>query len=187
VGFFPFASAAAQLPWLPPDNTLLAANSDPLAAQQTALATAGTLYLMKITPRSTILISTVWLGMSVVGAGASTGSFVGVYSPAGTLLTGSADIAASLTGALGAISNAVTTPQTVLAGASVWIALLTNLAVTQPLLCKGLAGTAASLVNADLAAASFRFATNGTALSALPASFTPSANANGPTWWVGVS
>lgn len=183
-------SLAAASPWLPGDNTLLASAGDPFNAQANTTTVAGTLYLMKVPARnSSLLITNIWLGLITVGAGASTGSFVGFYSSAGSLLSGSADIATSLTTTATAISNALTTPQTLAAGSFGWIALLVNLASTQPTLAKGVGGGGgAGVVNVNLTAANYRFASNGTGLTSLPASITPASNtAVAQDWWWGVS
>lgn len=175
--------------WLPPDNGLLAAVSDPAVVSGNFGTTAGTVYLSKLIARSAITITNIWLGLVTAGTGASTGSFVGLYSSAGTLLSGSSDIASSLTGTTGGISNALTTPQSVAAGAFVWVALLTNLASTQPTVGRGAAMGASTTANMGLTAATYRFAINGTGLTSLPSSITPSSNGapSGSDLWVGVS
>jgi hypothetical protein len=55
------------------------------------------------------------------------------------------------------------------------VALLTNLATTQPTM-RGQATASSATVNLNLAAATGRTCTNGTGLAALPGSITPSAN-----------
>jgi hypothetical protein len=175
--------------WQPSDNGLLIANSDPWDASGSAVLTAGTLYLSKLTARALLLLSTLWFGLQAAGAGASTGSFAGVYSSAGVLLSGSADIAAQLTGAAGGFSVPLTSPQQIPAGQFVWAAVLANLATTQPTLAKGIGGAGGgAITDINLTAAAFRFATNGTGLVALPGSITPAANASTPSdFWAGGS
>jgi hypothetical protein len=150
------------------------------------ILTAGTLYLGKIPVRVAMTATNIVYVVSVAGVGASTGSFVGLYSSSGTLLSGSADIGAALLGT-GAISSALTTPQVLAAGSFVWAAFLENLATTQPTLREY--GTPTFVdPNLNLTAAAFRAATNGTGLTTLPASITPSANAGtGVTIWLGIS
>ena len=86
--------------WLPADDGFLGANSDPSAASGGGLLVAGTLYLARLNVRVATTITNLFYGVSVIGVGASTGSFAGLYSAAGALLSGSADIAANLTGTL---------------------------------------------------------------------------------------
>jgi hypothetical protein len=188
----PSAFTAIQaVPWLPSDNSLLGANADILEMVNTTVLTAGTIYLAKLPVRSTSLVTNVVWAMSAAGVGASTGSFTGLYSAAGPQLSGSADVAASLTGATGQIPLALTTPQTVagsaLESAWPWAVLVVNLATTQPTMCRA-NGTIAA-VNGSLGAANFRFGVNGTGQTALPGSITPGANtASGAIGlWVGWS
>jgi hypothetical protein len=190
MGFYPVGAVAggSGIPWIPSDNNLLLANGDPWDAQASVIMAAGTQYLAKLTARTTTLISNLWFGLQVAGTGTSTGSFAGLISPAGAVLTSSADIDSQLTGATGAIEVPLTTPQTVLAGSFVWAAIVQNLSVTQATLAKGTGGAGGGgIVDVGLTAANYRFATNGTILSAITA-ITPSANQ--PTtldWWVGGS
>jgi len=172
-------------PWIPSDNGLLAATGDPGVYGSSNTLTAGTVYLVKIPIRAALTITNVWWALQTAGAGASTGSFSGIYSSAGSLLSGSSDIDAQLTGATGGFSVPLTTPQAVAAGSFVWAAILSNLATTQPTLCRGL-GTV-GVPNLNLAAAVLRSATNGVGQTNLPASITPAANAVGQNYWAGVN
>jgi hypothetical protein len=125
------------------------------------------------------------VGAEHAGGGSSTGSFTGLLSSAGTLLTGSADIAAQLTGTVGGIQCPLTAPQPVTVGNFYWALMLVNLATTQPFLWRGVAPQQA---NTNLAPAAYRFATNGAGLTALQ-SVTPGSNAQGAalSFWVGWS
>lgn len=180
--FAPFATANPETPWLPADNNLLMAAGDPLLATAANALVAGTQYIFKITPRNTRLISTLWFLPSVAGVGASTGTFAGLLTSAGAILTGSADAGALLT-TTNPVPVPLTTPQLVPSGVSVFGVLLVNLATTQPSLRCGIGATGGP-VNVGLAAAAARFATNGTGLTALTA-ITPSANnvASFAPWW----
>jgi hypothetical protein len=166
----PAGSSGEQ--WAPEDNGLLVALGDPWVTTATDTMIAGTIYLMKLTIRRNMTISNIWILVNSAGSGTSTGSFAGLYSSAGTLLSGSADIAAKLT-ATGPQEIALTTPQALTAGTFVWVALVSNLSSTQP----GLHGADASAnqPNVNLTAATYRFATNGTGTS-LPGSITPASN-----------
>lgn len=170
-------SQAAAPPWLPADNNLLASNGDPWGPSSSVVLTAGTLYLWKVPCRQSTLITNLWYILGTAGVGASTGSFVGLYSQSGTLLSGSSDIGGSLLGT-GSVTLALTTPQTVAGGPGPsswpWGAILVNLASTQPGLNKTSATAGAGNIN--LSAANARFALNGTGLASLPASITPASN-----------
>lgn len=188
----PPAAAPAALSWQPSDNNLLAA-SDPLptATGNNNLMTAGTLNLSKIPIRQAMTLSNLWFMMQTAGVGASSGSFVGLYSSAGALLTGSADIGAAFTAAGPVVVGplALTTPQALAAGSFVWAAILMNLATTQPTLQRVGAAGSILFANLGLTAAQFRYAANGTLLSALPANIGPGSNTTGGgfTFWAGAS
>lgn len=174
-GLSPAAVAAAQnWPWLPADNGMLAATGDPWTILNSSTMAAGTVYVSKITARSAITVTNVGWAVNSVGSGASTGSFVGLYSSAGTLLSGSADVATPYTtgGNAGTVVyTALTTPQAVAAGAFVWAAIVINLASTQPALGRNNGG---AWFNSGLTAANLRFGIISTGQTSLPASFTPS-------------
>lgn len=159
--------------WVPADNGLLAANGDWMMARDGQTPTAGTLYLNKVQIRHDMTWTNVWFAVSTAGAGASTGSYVGLYNSSGTLLSGSADIGSDLT-VNGTYHIALTTPQVLAAGTFVWVAFLCNLATTQPTL-SGWASTQAT-ANVNLSAANLRCAVNGTGLTSLPATIAPSSN-----------
>jgi hypothetical protein len=162
--------------WSLADEGLVACNmEDPAAAASTLIAVAGTLYLLRINAYNQITVSNILVGVSTAGnnGGGSTGTFAGLYSSAGTLLSGSADVATLLTSSNTRVLP-LTTPQVLAAGSFAWAALLCNLGTTQPTLTRS-AGSVAAL-NFNLAAASYRFCVNGTGLTSLPASITPSSN-----------
>jgi hypothetical protein len=185
MGSYPFVSTAPSVPWLDSDNALLVANSDPWLPASSFVLIAGSVYLAKLIPRTTITIANLWFVLATSGSGASTGSFAGLYSAAGSLLSGSADQGAAFAAAAGPFSVPLTTPQLVNAGTFVWAAIISNLAVTQPGIQR--AAAQASAGNLNLSASLFRFAINGTALSALPASITPASNVGtaGGNLWAG--
>lgn len=171
-----------QVPWLPADNLLLDAAADPFTATAANALIAGSQYIFRITARtSPLLISNLWFLPSAAGSGASTGTFAGLFSTAGALLTGSADAGAALSSTSPA-QVPLTTPQLVPAGGSVYGALLANL-VSMPSVRCGVGATGGP-VNAGLTAAAARYAVAGTLLTALTA-FTPSGvnPATFAPWW----
>ena len=175
--------------WVPSDNELLTAQGgDPSALTSTNILIAGTLYLVKLPIRTAMTISNLVVVVSTAGGGTSTTSFAGLYSPSGTLLTGSSDVGTPLKSG-GPATLPLTTPQALAAGSFVWGALLVNLGTTQPTLLKGGSITNGS-ANIGLAATAYRWAVNGTLLSALPSpSITPASNtATGAlTVWCGAT
>lgn len=177
---------ANTLPWVPADNGLLAATSTLDGAALTVTPVAGTVYLLKCQVRQSFTWTTMNYVVTTAGSGASTGSFVGLYNSAGTLLTGSADIGANLA-AGGTFATALTTPQALAAGTFVWATFVCNLATTQPAL-RAESTTSNGTVNLGLAASALRVATNGTAQTSLPASITPSSNTGSAvSIWFGAS
>lgn len=172
--------------WLPSDNGLVAATFDPAIAQGASAPTKGTLYLARLSIHANVTITNLLVGMSTAGSGTSTGTFVGLYNSSGTLLTGSSDLASSFTGATGNLTLALTTPQALTAGTFVWAAILTNLATTQPTMRTCGNGTFAAFAGQTASVA--RFAINGTSITSLPGTITPSSNSVNQTgWWVGAS
>lgn len=161
--------------WTPADYGVLGATADwESGGSASGALTAGTVYLVRYNVRYAHTITNIVFRVSSGSSGASTGSFVGVYSSAGTLLSGSADTGAI---AAGVRSVALTTPQAVTAGTFVWIAILVNFATTQPSL-SSVAANSAGMLNWNLSAANLRCAVNGTGVTALPSpSITPGSNA----------
>jgi hypothetical protein len=160
--------------WLPSDNGMVIGNGDPLDFTTGGILTAGSVYLMKLIPRYPgVLLSNLWFFITAAGVGASTGSFAGVYSNAGQLLTGSADIGAQLLGGAGPFEVPLLTPQ--LLSAPVWATIVANLATTQPTLLRG--QSTGTTPNVNLPTSQNRFGIAATLQTVLPASFTPSAMA----------
>lgn len=172
---------------LPTDQGLLEWNYDPAAANATGTTlTNGTVFLHRIQVRAPMKISNVWVHLTNAAVTPTAGqSAVGLYSSTGTLLSSSGDTGSTLSGAAGAVSMALTTPQNVGTG-FYWVALLGN-AATAAKLTASVNGAANA--NVGLSAAGFRFCVNGTSQTSLPASITPSSNTatGAQTFWVGVS
>ena len=185
-GFTAYATAGLT-PWVGADNGMLGAVSDPALISGQVILVAGTLYLVKLPIRTQQTITNLLYGLQGAGVGASTGTFAGLYSSSGVLLSGSADIGVPLTGGAGQITVPLTTPQVVFPATPPWAAIVVNLATTQPTLYRN--GTTGVAPNFNLTAANDRTAVNGTLLLSLPASITPSANAStgGVNPWVGWS
>ena len=176
-------------PWIPADNGLLVATNDPALSTSNSIFIGGTLYLAKLMIREAITATNLWVNIEATGnnTGGSGGTFAGLYSSAGALLTGSSDVASSLV-TTGPVSLAFTTPQALSAGTFVWAAILCNLGTTQPTVFKNV-GNVAGAADVGLTAATRRWAVNGTGLAALPSpSITPGNNlVTTITWWAGIS
>jgi hypothetical protein len=154
----------------PRENGAIAWTYDPASVRSDKLLTNGTLYLASVyVPRSVTATKLMW-GINTVGVTATAGqNFVGLYSSAGTRLA-SVGVDARITtqGLFTETISAALTP------GQYWVAVLVNAATAPKLYCgSDLNGT---LLNFNTAGATLRFATNGTGLTALPASITPSSN-----------
>lgn len=167
----------AQFPWNPADDGFTGINADWCSESGGGLMTAGTLYLQRLIIRQATTITNLWYALSTSGVGASTGSFVGLYSQAGTLLSGSADIGAGLTAAAAFRSFALTTPQALAAGTQVWAAILANLATTQPTLLRQLNTSVPAAGTPNSAPSTLRWGQQVAVGTALPAPLTVASNA----------
>jgi hypothetical protein len=191
VPFTPFTPGTPDI-WQPSDNGLLWCNQQPELPQNTQLLLAGRLYLIGFVAHYPFTATNIWTWCATVGAGASTGSFNGLYNSSGTLLSGSSDNGTAYT-TLGPIETPLSAPQQILAGGLYWIAVLVNLATTQPTLRRsgGQESSGVMLANVNLPAAQYRYAVNGTGLTSL-AAITPSSNSqasgnNLGAFWAGIS
>lgn len=179
-----------QDPWLPPDNSLKASagDLDAYLNSNTGAITAGTLYLSKIQIRQNLTATNVVIAIESAGSGTSSGSFAGLYASTGSLIEGSADIGTSLT-ATGLATLALSSPQSLTSGTFVWAAVVVNLATTQPSLYRNGGSGTITESNGGLTAATYRFAVNGTSLSSLPSSITPTSNTGTGAYpiWMAIS
>lgn len=159
----------------PAANALLAWNGDPTTASGSNSLATGVLLLQRIMVPATMTFTNLWFYIGTAGATLTANeNLVGLYSSAGSLLSGSADQSTAWT-SIGAKEIALTTPQTVTGGAGVfvWAAALGN-GTTMPVMAAFPVNSTAALVNIGTSAATTRFASTGTSLTALPSSFTPS-------------
>lgn len=168
--------------YLPGDQDLLSA-SDPGPYQFSAGFTAGALYLTRVPVRYPLTATYLWLMCNSSGTGDS-GSYVGLYSSSGTLLTGSSGIGnvPNNVAASGNAKFAFTTPQA-LTPPWVWGAML--LVGQTPHVAYGPVGAYSG--NLGLTAATYRYATNGSGLSTLPPTITPASNSPVQGPWMGIS
>lgn len=147
---------------------------DPALALNSSLLTNGTLYLSKVNIPDDVSVTKLYWWITAVGATPTAGqNWVGIYSAAGTLLA-SAGVDADITSTGLKTTTIASTALT--AGSFYWVALLFN-AGTAPTLSRGTgSGGLASAVNAGLTSGTYRFATNGTLQTTLPATITPGSN-----------
>ena len=183
-----YAEPPSAAGWIPTDNGLLLAVCDMAAAGASAAMVGGSVYLGKMVVRRDVTVSRVWFQTSVAGTGSSTGSYVGLYSQAGTRLAQStdADATAAFKATAGPQSVALDVPQALKAGTFVWAALVENLDGTQPSLTT-YAATIAARANLGLPPSQYRAASGGTGQTTLPSSLTVSSQSAANPIWMGLS
>jgi len=171
---------------LPSDHGLTAWAYDPATGcNGTITAVNGTMYLSTLSFRVTTTVNKLWYMASTVGSGPVAGqNWMGLYTAAGArVASGSADSLVTLFNA--AVGVTLATPYVAPAG-KYWVAMLFN-ATAPPTMSKTNVSINAFGSGAITSAASYRFATNGTSQTTLPASITPSANVIGGSLWVAAS
>lgn len=172
----------------PASHNLIAWAQDPINTAASAALTLGTLYLTRVSFRHAALITSAWF-VCPTSAGAPTTVEVSLFTADGVRRALSANVASSFT-TTGAKKIDFAAPYTPADPVNfVWVGILAVGGTTFNL--TRCTSTSSSVLNLNLAAASSRFATAGTGLSATPASFTPAnlvqpATAN-DNWWTGLS
>lgn len=172
----------------PSDLGLLAWTYDIGVAASASTPTTNVVNLIRINIRQAISVTNVILAVATAGSGLTSGqNFAGLYNSSGTLIGTSADQTAAWgstglkTAALGGGPFALT------AGTFVWVAFVSNTGTSTPNFCRS-GAVPAAVMNAGFAAASARWATNGTATTALAGSITPASNAlAGVGYWAALS
>ena len=175
--------------WLPSDAGMLEFNFDPAAASSTGvILVSNKVALARVNIRTPTVVNNIIFHVDTAGATLTANqNLCGIYNSAGTLLVSSP--AGGLDGKVtstGVITQALAGPQSLGPG-FYWVALLFN-GTTPPVV----ASAANNLTNSNtgLTAAFYRWATNGTGTTALPATITPSSNGTGSgavAYWVGLS
>jgi len=171
---------------LPSDQGLKSWSFDPAIPTNSSALPAGVVQLVRLQVRAATTISSVLYGVASAATSATSGQcFVGLYTSAGALLSGSAD-QASAWGSTGLKTTALTTPQAVAPG-WYWVAFLFN-GATGPAIYRQQGGLLA-MANAGLTSSTARFGSYGTAQTALPSPITPSSVSltGGITYWCAVS
>lgn len=153
------------------DFGLVAQTYDSNSAVSGQVTTGGTVYLMAVyVPRPVTVSSIVWYVHGVAVTPTAGQNEIGLYNSAGTKLA-----SANVDSAITSVNVKTTTiTSTALVPGLYWIGFVFN-AATPPTLARG-GDLNAGLINANLGAASYRAATNGTGATALPSTITPGSN-----------
>jgi hypothetical protein len=157
----------------PANHGAIAWTADPSITTYTVAATNGTLFLSAVYIPNPVTAIKIWWKIATAGATPTAGqNFVGLYNSSGTRLAS--------VGVDGRITTAGLYSETIsvaLTPGWYWVGFLLNSA-TPPQLRSSTGGVAADAawINFNLTAAQSRYAINGTGLTALPATITPSSN-----------
>jgi len=171
----------------PADLGLLAWTYDIGVSASGSAPASGVVNLIRVNIRQAISVTNVVLAVTTAGSGLTSGqNFAGLYNSAGTLIGTSADQSASWASS-GLKTIALTGgPFALSAGTFVWVAIVSNGTTPPTLFRTGV--LAAAPVNAGFAASTARYATNGTATTALAGSITPGSNVlAGTAYWAALS
>jgi hypothetical protein len=160
-----------------------------IAALSGAQITRGVLQLVKIPVPVTISATNIVCGATLASTGGTSGqNFAALYDFTGARLGVTADQTTAW-GTAGMYTMAITGGPISVAGGPgvfIWGALLANAGTSSASFYKGSGVTA--LLNFGLTAATYRFAQNGSALTALPSTITPASNTqNTNGFWMGIS
>lgn len=160
----------------PDDMGFAAVNFDPAIASSTAQLVAGTIYMHQLVVRRTVTVSKAWLSVSTGASGVTANqNFAALVNSSGTIVASSA---------AGAMDTVITssgwqpvsfTGSVTLTPGTYYLAVLVN-ASTMPVLNRSAASPQAAAGHYGGANSNLRWAVNGTAQTALPGSFTLSAN-----------
>ena len=159
---------------------------DPALAVNSSGPAPGTLYLVRVNVAANVTATKLYWWIANVASSPTAGqNHIGLYDSTGTLLT-----SVGIDGVQGAAGLKTTTipGQNLVAGAFYWVGLLFNGPVPPTLTrASGWTGVGEA-ASVGLPPAQYRFATNGTGRTTMPATITPSANVGtdiaGP--WVAV-
>lgn len=171
----------------PVNHNLVAWSSDPTGNANTTTLTGGTVYLTAVYVARSVSVTKVYLQINTPAVTPTAGqNFVGLYDSAGTRLA-TTDVSTDSGTTTGLLT--VTIASTALtAGSFYWVGMVFN-AATPPVITRG-GGTSgiASTINVGLTTSTYRYATNATVQTSLPATITLSSNVRttfaGP--WVAV-
>lgn len=170
---------------IPADHGVISWSFEPTSAVNAVALTAGVLQLTRVTIRAATTITNIVIGVNAAGVTLTASqNFAGLYNSAGVLLGSTADQSANWTST--GVKIMPLTGSVSAAADFYWVATLSN-GTTPPQVPRS-SNSPANLQNLGSTAATSFFATFGSGLTALPASFTPSAlTPSQLTWWAAVS
>lgn len=167
-------SKGAGASFVPSDHGYQSWTFDPAMTAAGTNTISGTVYIAKVLLRYPTAINKI--AFSVASAAATVTAnqnFAGIYDSAGTRVavtaTGALDSLITSSGVL--VATLTTTPT--LAAGFYWVAFVNNATTPTQL---GRSSTLTSTPNANLTAATYRFAVNGTSQTTLPSTITPASN-----------
>lgn len=172
--------------FLASDTSFLAWNYDPAFMSTGQVLTTGVVYLVRINVRSPMTVTNVDLFLSTAGLSLTANeSFAGLYNSSGTLIGATADQSTAWTSGSAVMKTmALVGGPYALSTGYYWVGIVSN-GGTPPTLGRW-SSFALGSSNAGLAAAGYRWATNGTGTAL--ANITPSANTSYQQQiWAGLS
>lgn len=174
--------------WLPSDSGFIAAAYDQAGTTNSTLTVSGTVYLTRVVVRAATTINKLLVGVATAASSVTANeNFLGLFNSAGTLVasTAAGTLDTMITSS-GIVPATLSSPYSAAAG-YYWVAFLNN--ATTPATLSRASGASLSIANGGAVASAYRFAVNGTAQTALPASITPGSNttAGAFTMWAAVS
>lgn len=175
------ASAENARHFRAPDQGFASWAFDPLNCTTSSQPSSGNIYLMRLQVPAAFNVTRFYWGVATAGASITAGqNFVGIYDTTGTLLV-SAGVDADVTASAG--PKTTTLSSTALSAGWVWGAFL-FVASTTPSILR-IPAQSNNAYNANLTAATYRFANAGSGKTSLT-SFTPSSNSSGSGFWCAI-
>lgn len=166
-----FSAPTSLGTFTPRDHGMVAWSLDPAHVRTGFLTVNGTVYVVGLKVPKASAVTKIYWSVSTPGATPTAGqNEVGLFTSAGVLLA-AVNVDSAISAAGGKASTIASTP---VAPGLYWVGMVFN-ASTPPTI--GIAGSvAASIPSLGLTAATYRFATNVTSATVLPASITPASN-----------
>lgn len=172
----------------PSDLSFAAWAYDPVCTLNTSPTTSGTIYLAQVKLRYPTTLTKLSIGVATAASGVTANqNFLGLYNSAGTRVAQTAAGAIDTALASSGILTASLSSSYAAAPGTYWVAFVNN-ATTPATLGRG-SGISLSVSNGGASSGNYRFAVNGTAATALPATITPGSNtaAGAITLWAAAS